>query len=504
MRMLAVLSAALLASFAVASPPRSSRAPTPGRQGRPNVVIILADDLGWGSLGCYGADAALVTTPHCDRLAREGRRFTDANAPSSVCTPTRYALLTGRYCWRSPLQRDILRYDEPLLIDVGRLTIASLLKRHGYRTAAVGKWHLGYGSKPRLDYTGELSPGPLEIGFDYHFGVPATHGDVTGIFVEDHRVAGLRPGPRQAPVAGHPRRGREYLGLNAPDRREDQVMKVLTDKAVAWLEQQDPSRPFFLYFTPVAVHSPVTPSAERKGSSKAGSFGDWIRELDDSVGRVLEVLDRRKLAQDTLVVFTSDNGGVIKPGTPEGEAVRLGLAVNGRWRGRKHTIFEGGFRVPFLARWPGRIPAGGVSAEMVSLTDLLATIAAIVGERLPPPSQAAEDSHDILPALVGSQRTRPLRESMILHSADGVFAIRQGPWKWIEGRPHPDIDPEAKKIRTAEYAPQLYNLREDPEEKTNLLRRYPEQARHLAAHLQKHRDQGFTRLSAPAPAAPAR
>lgn len=462
-------------------------------KGKPNIVIILADDLGWGSLNSYGANPSLVRTPHCDRLAREGRRFTDANAPSSVCTPTRYALLTGRYCWRTSLQRDVLTFQAPLLIEAGRPTIASLLKRHAYRTAAIGKWHLGYGSKPRVDYTGELTPGPLQIGFDYHFAVPTAHGDPTGVFVENQRVVGLKPGRRKAPVPKNPYPGKQYIGLNAPDRREDQVMNVLTDKAVAWLEQQDASRPFFLYFTPVAVHFPITPSPERTGSSEAGSFGDWIHELDASVGRVLDTLERRKLSGNTLVIFTSDNGGVIKPEGPEAEAVRAGLAVNGRWRARKHSIFQGGFRVPLLARWPGRIPAGSVCDEPVSLTDFMATIAAIVGENLPPASKAAEDSYDILPELLGEKRLRPLREAMVLHSADGVFAVRQGPWKWIEGRPHPDAKPAEGDSRKAEHKQQLYNLREDPEETKDLLSRHPEQAKRLAEILKKYREQGYSR-----------
>jgi arylsulfatase A-like enzyme len=461
---------------------------------RPNVVLILADDLGWGSLNGYGANPALVRTPHCERLAREGRRFVDASAPSSVCSPSRYALLTGRYAWRTSLQRDVLKYYEPLLIDVERLTLASLLKRHGYRTAAIGKWHLGYGDKPRVDYTAELKPGPLEVGFDYHFGVPATHGDVTGVFVEDHFVVGLKAGPRRAPVPKNFYLGKDYLGLNATDRQEDQVMRVLTSKAVAWIEQQDGTRPFFLYFAPVAVHFPVTPSPELKGTSKAGSFGDWIHELDRWVGRVLNALDQKRLASDTLVLFTSDNGGVTRNDGAEAAAIEAGLAVNGPFRGRKHTVYEGGFRVPLLARWPGRVPAGTVCDEPVSLTDLVATVAAIVGEKLPPASNAAEDSYDILPALLGEKHAGPLRDSMILHSAEGVYAVRQGPWKFIEGRPHPDVRPdEQQKGRASEHERQLYNLREDPKEENNLLDRYPEQAKRMQALLDKQRDQGFSR-----------
>ena len=244
----------------------------------PNVVVIMADDLGWGSVGCYGAAPAIVRTPHIDRLAREGRRFTDANTTSSVCSPTRYALVTGRYCWRTSLQSEVLGTMAPLHIEPGRLTIASLLKSRGYSTAAIGKWHLGYGTADRCDYTQELKPGPLEIGFDYHFGVPSNHGDLTGVYVENHWVFGLdraspsSPSPpytTQGDRKGNPPR---TLDLNAAKRVDDEVMATLTDKAVAWIDRQEAGRPFFLYFTPVAVHNPITPSKRNAGRSTGGSF----------------------------------------------------------------------------------------------------------------------------------------------------------------------------------------------------------------------------------------
>jgi len=246
---------------------------------RPNIVVILADDLGWGSLNCYGAPKKLVRTPNCDRLANEGIRFTDANTPSSVCSPTRYALLTGRYCWRTSLQHEVLGTVAPLHIETSRLTIASLLKKHGYRTAAVGKWHLGYGSSPKCDYTAELTPGPLDIGFDYHFAVPSNHGDNTGVFVENRRVVGLRSNKLDPSRYGKTFYGRgSFLGLDAPQRVDEEVMDTLTRKTVAWLEQQEAGKPFFLYFTPVTVHRPVTPSAKSKCRRS-------LRRLDCRAGR---------------------------------------------------------------------------------------------------------------------------------------------------------------------------------------------------------------------------
>jgi arylsulfatase A-like enzyme len=459
---------------------------------KPNIIFILADDLGYGSVGCYGADTNLIRTPNIDRLAREGVRFTDAHTASSVCSPTRYAVLTGRYCWRTSLKHEVLGVFSPLHIETNRLTLASLLKRHGYRTAAIGKWHLGYGNERRTDYTKELRPGPAEIGFDYHFGVPSNHGDVTGVFVENHRVQGLRS-TNLAPSGQCYYGGKPFIGLDAPQRQDEEVMSILTDKVVAWLDQQEPSRPFFLYFTPVAVHEPITPSARTSGTSKAGPYGDFIHDLDLSVGRILDALHRRQLAGDTLVVVTSDNGGVNGDGKSRlsehaRQAIDAGLAINGPWRGRKHSIFEGGCRVPYLVRWPGKAPAGLVTGETVSLVDTMATIAAVVGEPLPPATEGAEDSCNVLPAWLGQKADRTARMAMITHSADGVFAIHQGPWKFIEGTPS-----RAVKNRQAEYEPQLYRVPDDPKETRNLFSQHPEVVTRLGALLKRCREQGHSR-----------
>jgi arylsulfatase A len=457
----------------------------------PNIVFILADDLGWGSLGCYGANPDLVRTPNCDRLARQGLRFTDANTPCSVCSPTRYAVLTGRYCWRTSLRSGVLNVQAPLHIETNRLTLASLLQRRGYRTAAIGKWHLGYGDAPKADFTAELRPGPLEVGFDYHFGVPCNHGDVSGVFVENHRVVGLRSS-KLTPSGTNVYGGKPFLGIDAPQRVDEDVMATLTGKAVTWLEQQQASKPFFLYFTPVTVHEPVTPSSLAKGSSKAGPYGDWIHELDWSVGKVLDALERKGFVTNTLVILTSDNGGENKRtrGGTQLQAQAAGLLMNGRWRAGKHSIYEGGFRVPFIARWPGRIPADGVSKQTINLVDMLATTAALAGEKLPPASEAAEDSYSVLPALLGQQPAKPLRADMLVQNADGVLAIRQGPWKWIEGKP---VVRKVLPVREGECKPQLYNLDEDPAEQQDVAHQHPEIAERLAKLLDQYRRQGCTR-----------
>jgi len=309
--------------------------------------------------------------------------------------------------------------------------------------------------------------------------------------VENHRVFGLRS-TKLTPGGTNFYGGQGFLGLDAPQREDETVMAALTSKAVGWIEQQQPGKPFLLYFTPVTVHEPVTPSSLTQGSSKAGRYGDWIHELDWSVGRVLEALERKGLVTNTLVILTSDNGGENKKtrGGTQIQAQAAGLRLNGHWRAGKHSIYEGGFRVPFIVRWPGRVPAGATCEQTINLVDTLATIAALTGEKLPPAAQDAEDSYSFLPALLGQPPGKPLRPDMIVHSADGVFAIRQGPWKWIEGKP---VLRKPPAIRADEFKPQLYNLAEDPGEQHDVAQRHPEVAERLAKLLEQYREQGYSR-----------
>jgi arylsulfatase A len=464
---------------------------------KPNVVIILADDFGYGSTNAYGADPKLVRTPHLDRLAQEGRRFTDANTTSSVCSPTRYALMTGRYAWRTSLKFGVLNVNAPLHIETTRPNLAALFKKHGYQTAAIGKWHLGYGAAPKPDYTDELKPGPLELGFDYHFGVPSNHGDMTGVFVENHRVFGLRSAQIK-PLERTNFANNRFLGLDAPQREDEEVMETLTDKSISWIEKRDKSKPFFLYFTPVAVHAPITPSKRTAGSSAAGPYGDWIHELDCSVGRLLDVLDEQGVTKETLVLFTSDNGGVVNRGNARlaentGRAQDAGLKINGALRLGKHSVFQGGFQVPYLVRWPGKVPAGSVSDEPLSLVDTFATLAALLGEKLPPREQAAEDSYNMLPAWLGEKTKAPLRPHLIVHSADGTFAIRQGQWKWIEGREAGATSVGGRAVRPDEMKPQLYDLQADRAESNDVIAQQAEVVKRLSALLNQIRQQGFSR-----------
>jgi arylsulfatase A-like enzyme len=483
----------------------SLAAAAPGK--KPNVVVILSDDLGYGDLSCYGATK--VSTPNCDRLAREGVRFTHAYTSSSVCSPTRYSLMTGRYCWRTSLQRQVLNVNAPLHIEPSRLTMSSLYKKHGYTSAAIGKWHLGYGPGPTVDWNQPLRPGPLELGFDYHFAVPSNHGDLTKAFVRNDALVGRAPG---VPYSVGTRQSGPS-GLAQP-RVDDRVNITLANEATGFIERSA-KQPFFLYFTPVAVHNPVTPNKQFRGKSAAGLYGDYVSELDWAVGQVLDTLSRLKLADNTLVLFSSDNGGVVMSrGGAERQAAEFplnlendedgavtqhyrraqieaeqsGHKIVGSLRGRKHSIYEGGFRVPFLVRWPGQVKPGTTSDEVVQIADLLATSCAMLGEPLP--RSAAEDSHNILPALLGQKRKAPIREATVLHNAEGVFAIRQGPWKLIEER---TWDDNVRSTWRAEATNQLYNLKDDPSETTNVLEKHPDVAAQLRALLKKYRDQGHSR-----------
>lgn len=487
---------------------------------KPNIVVILADDFGYGSTNAYGADKELVQTPALDRLASEGKRFTHAYTASSVCSPTRYALLTGRYAWRTSLQHGVLNPYAPLHIGLDQLNVAALLKKHQYHTAAVGKWHLGYGnavsSDARTDYQSILKPGPLEIGFDYHFGVPSNHGDRTGVFVENHYVYGLKSPKvkseetinspadddsnfQSSYVLNNENNGRKLPAedINAPRRKDDRVMNVLTKKATDWLDKQKVDEPFFLYFTPVAVHNPVTPSADLAGKSKAGPYGDWIHELDRSVDAILKKLDEKGLTENTLVLFTSDNGGVNRPENKkllQTQAIEAGLKVNGALHGGKHTVWEGGFRVPYIVRWPAKVKAGSVNEQVVSVADLLATTAAIVGDNLPSAKDAAQDSHNVLSYYTSEDQPEAVRKDIIVHSAAGVFAIRKGDWKWIEGVPSKDANEGVvNNAGVDQNKPQLYNLKDDPAETKDVSEAHPEIVAELKGLLERYRSGGYSR-----------
>jgi arylsulfatase A-like enzyme len=455
----------------------------------PNIVFVLADDLGYGDPRCYN-EASKIPTPNIDRLAAQGMRFTDAHTPSAVCTPTRYGILTGRYCWRTSLKRGVLNGYSPLLIEPRRMTVASLLKQHGYATVCIGKWHLGLGDESQTDFGKPLKPGPNVVGFDYFFGIPASLDMPPYVFVENE---GVTQAPTATVAASEMRRkggnGFWRAGAIAPDFRHVDVLPKLTEKAVAFIQKQSGEEPFFLYLPLNAPHTPWMPTDEFRGKSGAGYYGDFVAHVDDTVGRVMQGLDDAKLAGNTLLICTSDNGAHWLPSDIQQWKHR----ANDGWRGQKADIWDGGHRVPFLARWPGKVQAGAVAKEIICLTDLLATAAALVGAKLP--IDAGEDSFDISPVLLGKKLDKPLHEAIVHHSSDGTFGIRQGPWKLAMALgSHGFSDPKDIKPKPGEAQGQLYNLDEDPEEQHNLWLQKPEIVARLTGILEKYKADGRSRL----------
>ncbi len=458
---------------------------------KPNIVLILADDLGYGSLNSYGADNKILNTPHIDNITKQGMRFTNAHTPASICSPTRYGLLTGRYPWRTSLKSGVVNPLDPLLPDPDRVTIADWLKKQDYNTAAVGKWHLGYGKKKSVDYSGKLTPGPLDLGFDYHFGVPQNHGDMHGVYIENDHVYGLRS--KKVQPYSRTFYGPQYIGYDAPQRVNKDVMKDLTNKSIEWLKKQNKEKPFFLYFAAVAVHHPITPSDYMRGLSGCGPYGDFIQDLDLSVGKIIETLQYMGLMDNTILFFTSDNGGDIpgKPKRPEMQAIKYGLNINGELRGDKHTIWNGGTQVPFIVSWHGKIKGGTVSKDMVNLVDVFATIADMTSKPLPGSKEIAPDSYSILSTLIGSKR-RNKRTSMVTADKDGMHAIHMDGWKLIDNIPLKGISKKrARNIK--KNKPQLYDLDKDTGEKNNLYAKKPELVKKLKKELEKIRKADSTR-----------
>ncbi len=433
---------------------------------KPNILLILADDLGYGDLHCYNKDSK-IPTPHLDRFARQGIRFTDAHSPSSVCTPTRYALLTGRYGWRTSLKRGVLNGQDPLLIEPGRPTLASFLKNRGYRTACIGKWHLG------LTRTETNLLGPTAVGFDYFFGIAASLDMPPYAFIENDRF--VAEPSEQIGASKHQREGGLGFwraGPIAPGFRHEQTLDKLTGIAQRYLEQVR-EQPFFLYFALTAPHTPWLP--DPKFSSKAGAYGNFVAQVDDTVGRILKTLEQTRLDKDTLVIFTSDNGA---HWTPE-DIRKYGHRANGPWRGQKADIWEGGHRVPFIVRWPGHVRQRTQSIQPICLTDVFATLANL----LDPSRENTEDGVSFLSALHGGKSKREL---LIHHSFDGTFAIRQGPWKLCLGLGSRGFSAPSSVEPTADGPRgQLFNLRNDATETRNLWSKHPKIVNDLQSTLEQ-------------------
>jgi len=454
-------------------------APSAANASRPNIVFIMADDMGYGDLGCYGATK--IATPHCDRLAREGRRFTDAHTPAASCSPTRFGLLTGSYPWREGRVPGALNASEAYKLRDGEPTVASLLKNAGYATGCVGKWHLGTQREKPVDWNAALTPGPNTAGFDYYFGVINSHNQAPFVLVENDRIVGLKPGEKIA-VKG------EREQTEGPRLRDEHALETTqAAKAVAFIEKHR-ERPFFLYYPAAAVHDPYTPSKDRQGKSPAGVYGDYVQEFDWAVGEVLAALDRLKLADKTIVVVTSDNGG------QEGRGAAAGHKVNGDLRGAKGTAWEGGHRVAFLLRWPGKVAAGTTSAETICHVDFMATICAALEIALP--KNAGPDSWNVLPTWLGEPAGQPLREATVCVGANSwVYSIRQGPWKLMvtEDGKYQEPRPNTKDLKRVLPAPQLFNLTNDPSEQDNLATNNTAKFNELTSLLAKYRAQDHSR-----------
>ena len=466
----------------------------------PNIVYILADDLGYGDVSCFNPDSK-IKTPNIDRLAREGMRFTDAHSNSSVCTPTRYGILTGRYAWRSKLKRGVLGgYSQPL-IEPGRLTVAQFLHDQGYVTAGMGKWHLGLGwqlkngsgrtpSAVSVDFSKPVTSGPNTEGFDYSFIIPASLDMPPYLFLEN----GLATEEPTGHAADSPRPAYYRAGPIAPHFAFQNCLLEVTRHTIKWLDELQKgkdSRPFFLYVALTSPHTPHVPRPEFQGKSGAGNYGDFVMETDWSVGQILDALASAGLEKNTLVIMTSDNGAHSQPLHLE---ELYGHHANYIFRGQKSDAWDGGHHIPFVARWPGHVPPGATCDQTICLTDLFGTCVDLLKSHRP--ADAAEDSFSILPILEGKTNVA-VRPGVVMHSNDGYFAIKQGPWKLVLCRGSGGWTlPEDK--APADLPPmQLYNVEDDPSEKVNLYSQHPEIAARLKSVLADYQHEGRSAPSRP-------
>ena len=455
----------------------------------PNIVFILADDMGYGDPGAYNPESQ-IPTPHMDQLAAEGIHFTDAHSPSGVCTPTRYGLLTGRYSWRTRLKKGVTRGYSANLIDTTRTTLATLLKKKGYHTAVIGKWHLGLGNEEPLDYSTRLYPGPRAHEFDYFFGIPASLDMIPYVYVENEEVVEL-PTDSVGP-SGYEYGGPYWRpGPIAPNFKHIDVLPDITEKAVNYITEratETSESPFFLYFPLPAPHTPWLPTEDFIGTSEAGEYGDFTVQVDHTIGEVMDALEAHNLTDNTLIIVASDNGSF----WIQEDIDRYNHLSNGPLRGIKADIWEGGHRIPLIARWPATITPGSVRNDVVSLTDFLATFADIVDLELV--DNEGEDSFSLWPLFTNAEDQVYARDHVIHHSSEGMFAIRKGDWKLIEGRGSGGFSqPRFVEPAPGEPAGQLYNMAIDLKETTNRYNEEPEIVAELQNLLNTYRDSGRSR-----------
>lgn len=447
------------------------------RDDHPNIIFVMADDMGYGDLQSYNPESK-IETPHLARLAKEGRRFTDAHAPASVCVPTRYGLMTGRYPFRMKLGRG------PLL-EPDRPTLPSVLKKAGYKTAMIGKWHLGVEHEKNPAANQQLGGGPVNHGFDHFYGIPASLDIPPYYWIHNDRPVAPpsekiddNNTPGWTRIQGAFWRG----GGIAPGYKHIDVLPIIRDRSADYIEAAAKSdNPFFLYVALPAPHTPWLPTKRFEGKTSVSDYGDFVLMVDDLVGRLLGALDKIKQADETLFIFTSDNGPVWYSQDVE----KYKHSSVGPQRGMKGDAWEGGHRMPFIARWPGHIPAGSKSKEVICHTDMIATAAAITGQKLP--ANAGEDSYNLLPAFLG-KKTKPIREATVHQSSRRYLAIRQGNWKLIPGLGSGGFSkPSTVKPKKGEPAGQLYNLKNDLGEQTNLYANRPKIVKRLTALLEKYK-----------------
>ncbi|MEM7698270.1 MAG: arylsulfatase [Verrucomicrobiota bacterium] len=489
--------------------------------GKPNFIVIMADDLGYGDVSCYGADT--FETPYIDQLAAEGIRFTSGYCSASTCTPTRYSLLTGNYAFRTP-GTGIAPPSSPAVIPANTPTIASMLQGVGYKTAVVGKWHLGLGGEDGPDWNGELKPGPLEIGFDHCFLLPTTNDRVPQVYVQDHRVLNLDPADplwvgREKPSEDHPTgithrdtlkmdwthghnstihngisRIGFYTGGHAARFRDEDLADKWAEKSIEWIEKNK-DNPFFLFFASHDIHVPRIPHERFQGVTPHGFRADSVVQLDWGVGEIMKTLDRLGLAENTLIVFCSDNGPVMDDGYADEALEKLGdHKAAGPFSGGKYSIYEGGTRTPFIARWKGKIEPA-VSDEMVCTIDLYASFAAMVGGAIP--DQAATDSVNVSAALLGADGATG-REELVQqdNGKGGILALRVGDWKLLHhprGKArHIIVEQKLATSDVPEY--QLFNLIEDPAEQNDVFESETEIGEKLKKRLEQIVAEGRTRV----------